>query len=159
MIKRILFLVNHDIVIYNFRKELVENLISKNYEVIISCPDGQNIDKLIQMGAKHVDLKIHRHSKNPINDIKLFCHYHKLIKKYKPNIVLTYTIKPNIYGGIASRLTKTPYIANITGLGTAVENKSLLQAITIRLYKFALKKAHTIFFQNKENMNFMLRGL
>lgn len=156
MSNRILLLVNHDIVIYNFRRELVERFISEGFEVIISCPNGPNIDKLVQIGAKHLDLKINRRGINPISDIKLLFHYRYLIKTYTPSIVLTYTIKPNIYGGIASRFSKTPYIANITGLGTAVENKGLLQLITTKLYKFALKNANTIFFQNKENMEFML---
>lgn len=156
MSKTVLILVNHDIVIYNFRKELVEKLLFEGFEVIVSCPYGPSIDKLINMGVIHENLKIDRHGANPFKDLKIFSHYRKLIKKYAPNIVLTYTIKPNIYGGIASRLSKTPYLANITGLGTAVENKGLIQFITLSLYKIALKKANTIFFQNNENMEFMI---
>jgi len=157
MNKTILILVNHDIVIYNFRKELVEALLEKDYKVIISCPYGISIDKLTKLGAIHIDLNIDRHGVNPIKDLKLLFHYKKIIKQHKPDVVLTYTIKPNIYGGIASRITKTPYVPNITGLGTAIEKKGILKFISTNLYKVALKKAHTIFFQNKENMNFMLK--
>lgn len=156
MSKTVLILVNHEIVIYNFRKELVETLIDEGYDVIISCPYGKNIDKLTVLGAIHVDSTIDRRGINPVKDIKLFFHYRKLIKKYKPDVLLTYTIKPNIYGGLVSRVTKTPIVANITGLGTAIEKKGLLQYITTKLYKYALKKADTIFYQNKQNQEFMV---
>src|SRR5699024_5335378 len=90
----------------------------------------------------------------PIKDINLFRQYYKIIKKENPTAVLSYTIKPNTYGGIVCRMLKIPFFPNITGLGTAVENKSSLQALLINLYKVAFKKATCIFFQNKENMEF-----
>ena len=74
----------------------------------------------------------------------------------RPDVVLTYTIKPNIYGGIACRLFKAPYIANITGLGTAVENKGMLQKIAIILYRIAFKDIKCVFFQNEENRRFFI---
>lgn len=160
MNRTILILVNHEIVIYNFRKELIEALLKQDYNVVISCPYGKSIDKLTELGAVHIDAKIDRHGVNLLKDIKLLNYYIKLMTLYRPLIVLTYTIKCNIYGGFAATLNKTPYIANITGLGTAVENKGLLQVITTKLYKVALKKANTIFFQNQENMDFMItRGI
>ncbi len=72
-------------------------------------------------------------------------------------MVLTYTIKPNIYGGLACASSDTPYLTNITGLGTAVETKGFLQFITMTLYRKALRKANTVFFQNRENENFFLK--
>jgi len=155
MNKRILIIVNHDIVIYNFRKELVENLLSNDFEVFISSPDGPNINKLIDMGAKHTNVKLDRHGINPYFDLKLILHYIKLIKRIDPFVILTYTIKPNIYGGIAAIFTKKPYLANITGVGSALLRKGLLGFITSKMYKIALKSANVIFFQNKENMVFM----
>lgn len=155
--KKVLILVNHEIVIYNFRLELVEKLIEEGYEVILSSPKGEKITSLIKMGCKHVETKISRHSTNPIKDIKLLIHYIKVIKKYRPDVVLTYTIKPNVYGGISCLFTKTPYVANITGLGSAVENEGTLQKITILLYKLAFKKINMIFFQNEENRDFFKR--
>src|SRR5699024_1846406 len=80
----------------------------------------------------------------------------KKMSEIRPNIVLTFTIKPNIYGGIACRLLNIPYIANITGLGTAVENGGLMQRITVLLYKFAFKKIKCVFFQNNENQRFFI---
>jgi len=77
-----------------------------------------------------------------------------MIKKVKPDLVLTYTIKPNIYGGLICKLMNVPYLTNITGLGTAVENSGSLQKLTLLLYRLSLKKASCIFFQNTENADF-----
>lgn len=153
---KILFLVNHDVVVYNFRKELIERLLEEGYEVYISSPYGERIDDLIAMGCGYIETKINRHGLNIIEEIKLIQKYKKIIKKVKPDIVLTYTIKPNIYGSIAAKSYKVPVIANITGLGTAVENESILQKITILLYKYAFKNVHKVFFQNEENRQFFI---
>lgn len=154
--KKVLILVNHDVVIYNFRKELVERLIKDGFEVTISSPYGERIDDLIKMGCKYIEATISRHGTNILEEIKLISYYKKSIKALKPDIVLSYTIKPNIYGGMVCKSLNVPYIANITGLGTAVENTGILQKVSIVLYKFAFKKINRIFFQNTENMQFFI---
>ena len=154
--KTVLFLVNHDVVIYNFRLELVEHLIADGHEVHISSPYGERIDDLVKLGAKYHEIKIARHGTNPVTDGVLIWNYIKLLKQVKPNIVFSYTIKPNIYGGIACRLMNVPQVANVTGLGTAVENPGLTQKITLALYRFAFKKIQRIFFQNTENRQFFI---
>jgi len=154
--KKVLILVNHDVVIYNFRKELVERLLKDGYEVYISSPSGERIDDLGAMGCKHIEAKIARHGTNVIEELKLLNYYKKIIKEIEPDVVLSYTIKPNIYGGMACRMLKVPYIANITGLGTAVENRGLMQNITTTLYRIAFKKINCLFFQNTENRQFFI---
>lgn len=154
MKKRVLILVNHEIVIYNFRLEIIEKLLSEGYEVIISSPKGEKINKLIQLGCEFEEIKLNRHSKNPLEALKLIYSYKLLIKKWNPISILSFTIKPNIYGAIAAKSSRTPFIANITGLGSAVEAPGLLQLITLKLYKFAFKYVKTIFFQNEENKSF-----
>lgn len=151
---RVLFLVNHDVVIYNFRLELVEELLKQGNEVIISCPYGERIDDLVKLGAIHKDIKIDRHGMNPIKDLKLIKQYKRLIKEVKPDIVFSYTIKPNIYGAFAAKSFNVSCVANITGLGTAVENGGLKQKICVLLYKLAFKKIKKVFFQNIENQKF-----
>lgn len=158
MNKRILILVNHEIVIYNFRKELVKKLIENGYEVYIASPTGEKIEKLKEMGCKFKEIIFDRHGKNPVKDFLLVKKYSALVKELDPFVVLTYTIKPNIFGSIAAFINQVPCIANITGLGTAVENKSFLQKITIFLYKIAFKNIDTVFFQNKENMDFFFKN-
>lgn len=154
--KKILILVNHDVVIYNFRRELVEQLLEEGYEVIISSPYGERIKKLIKMGCSFHEIDIERHGINPLKELKLLYNYLKLIKKVKPDMVLTYTIKPNIYGGFIAKILRIPYVANITGLGTAVENSGVLQKISIFLYKNSFSKARKVFFQNQENFDFFI---
>lgn len=155
--KRVLFLVNHEVVIYNFRLELVERLLQEGYEVLISSPDGERIRELERLGCTSIISKIDRHGVSILQDFKLLLSYRKIITKYSPTSVLTYTIKPNIYGGLACRFQKVPYIANITGLGTAVEKVGFLQSLTSFLYKLALKDAQKVFFQNTENRTFFKR--
>lgn len=157
MNKKVLILVNHDIVLYNFRRELVETLLSNGFDVYISSPYGERIEKMKEMGCKYYEIKINRHSINPLNDFKLIIDYYKQIKLISPDVILTYTIKPNIYGGFVSQFLGVPYIANITGLGSAVENKGMLQKISLLLYKLSLYRVQTVFFQNKENMAFFTK--
>lgn len=153
---KVLFLVNHDVVIYNFRLELVERLIADGHQVVISSPYGERIDDLIALGCEFHELEIARHGMNPLKEIKLILTYKKLLKKIKPDIVFSYTIKPNIYGSIACYLMNIPCVANITGLGTAVENGGIVQKITVLLYKIAFRKLKMLFFQNEENKQFFI---
>ena len=154
--KTVLFLVNHDVVIYNFRLELVERLVADGHEVHISSPYGERIDDLVKLGSKYHDIKIARHGMNPVADGMLLFKYIRLVKKVKPDIIFGYTIKPNIYGALAAHFCRVPFVANITGLGTAVENPGLAQKITVALYKVAFKKVQRIFFQNTENRQFFI---
>lgn len=153
----ILILSNNDVGLYKFRKELLEELVKDN-EVYVSLPNGEFIPQLKEIGCNFIDTPISRRGTNPITDLKLLSHYRSIIKESKPDLVLSYTIKPNVYGGLACRMSDVPYIANITGLGTAVENGGLLQKITLFLYKVAFKKAKCVFFQNKENEEFILKN-
>ena len=149
--KKILMLGNSEIVIYNFRLELVERLLADGHEVIISSPPGEKIEKLVEMGCVHDSVEIDRRGTNPVSEIRLLVHYYKLIKKVQPDIVFSYTIKPNIYGALAARKMGVPYVTNVTGLGSAIENKGLLQRFMIQLYRISLSKVQTVFFQNEKN--------
>lgn len=154
--KKVLFLVNHDVVIYNFRLELVERLINDGYEVHISSPYGERIDDLTALGAIFHDITMDRHGMNPISELKLLLSYRKLFEEVKPDMVLGYTIKPNIYGAMAAGWKSIPFVANITGLGTAVENPGTSQKLMILLYKIAFRKVQKVFFQNTENQQFFI---
>lgn len=147
---KILILANSASGLYQFRAELLRQLVTNN-EVYFSLPNGDFIEELESIGCKFIDTEFNRRGMNPISDFKLFIKYIKILKKIKPGVVLTYTIKPNVYGGLACRLLKIPYLANITGLGTALENGGILSALTKILYKVGLKKAKCVFFQNSTN--------
>ncbi len=153
--KKVLFLANSDAGLYNFRRELIEALQALNYEIYISLPKGRYIRVLQEMGCHFIETKISRHGVNPITDILLFIKYKSILRKIKPDIVFTYTIKPNVYGGMACQACGIPYLSNVTGLGTAIQNGGILQKISLWLYKNGLKGAKRVFFQNSENHRFM----
>lgn len=155
--KKILILANYDVGLYKFRKELIEELVKK-YEVYISLPNGDYTKELKNIGCDFIETNVDRRGTNIISDINLLRFYKKIMKKIQPDVVLSYTIKPNIYGGIIAKKLKIPYITNITGLGTALENDGLLKSILIRLYRYSLTDAKTVFFQNQRNMNFFKKN-
>lgn len=154
---KVLILCNSDMGLYKFRKELLLELLKKEYEVDIVLPDGPFVENLKEMGCRCIELQFNRRGMNPFADFLLFCRYLKIIRNTHPDVVLTYTIKPNVYGGMACSITKVPYIANITGLGTSLENPGLLKQLVLFLYRIGLRKAHCVFFQNRANMDFALR--
>ena len=153
---KVLVLSNFGMGLYKFRKELLEELIKKGYEVFISLPNDEYVPLLENLGCKYIESNVDRRGANPIVDMNLLFFYINIINKIKPDIVLTYTIKPNLYGGIACRITKTPYLPNITGLGSALENEGFKQKIALKLYKIALIDAECIFFQNEPNRQFFI---
>ena len=124
--EKILILANNDVGLYNFRKELLEALMEQGYEVYISLPVGEKVEQLRQIGCIFIETPLDRRGTNPITDFKLVLKYIKIMKNVKPDIVLMYTIKPNIYGSIVCRMLKIPYINNITEMGSGFINKGLL---------------------------------
>lgn len=156
---RILVLSNSWVGLYCFRKEVFQAFVANGYEVFICCPKGGGEDKAVwfrDIGCKLVTLDFSGHGMNPLADFMLMLRYRKLIKKINPVAVLTYTIKPNLYGGMACALCGVPQIANITGLGAAVEYPGLMQRLTIMLYKIGLRKTYMTFFQNETNRQFCI---
>lgn len=153
---KILILANNDVGLYKFRKELLERLLADGHEVLVCLPYGPFVDDMVKMGCRYLFSNFERRGTNPWRDLKLLKDYITILKIEKPNIVFTYTIKPNVYGGIACRIRNIPYVTNITGLGTSIENKGLLQLITLNLYKIGVGKAKKVFFQNTTNRDFMI---
>lgn len=147
---RILILANNDIGLYQFRKELIQELL-KEKEVYIALPYGERVEDLKHMGCHFIDAPLERRGVNPFSDFKLYRLYKSIIKRVSPDMVITYTIKPNIYGGYACKKMRIPYATNITGLGTAFQKKGLLKTMVVAMYKIALKKAKVVFFENVEN--------
>lgn len=153
---RILILANNDIGLYRFRKELIAELL-KDHAVFISLPNGELVDPLVEMGCTFYDTPIDRRGINPLTDLKLLYGYKRMIEEVKPDLVITYTIKPNIYGGFVCRWKKIPYAVNITGLGTAFEREDLLQQTVTLMYRTALKKARVVFTENSSIRDVLLQ--
>lgn len=154
----ILVLTNNIGGLHSFRKEVMKAIIDSDCEVYISEPDDDERVKYFEgIGCNIIKTVFNRRGMNPIADFKLMLKYRKLIKQLKPIAVLSYTIKPNVYGGIACRLTGTPQIANVTGLGDAIENGGWIQKLTTSLYRFGIGKASQVFFQNETNRDFCIK--
>lgn len=154
MTTKVLLMVNRDFVLYNFRLELIETLLQKNYKVYICLPYGEKVDKMIDMGCHFVPVNIDRRGKNPFRDLKLIQSYRRIFEQIQPDIILMYTTKVSVYAGIVAGNMKIPYLMNISGLGTAVEYGGIMQKFMIYIYKKAARYAKCLFFQNAENQAF-----
>lgn len=148
---KIMVLTNHSYMLYRFRRELIERLI-QDHEVILGMPFVGHEDDFKAMGLRCIEIPLERRSINPLAELKLMNTYRRLIKQERPDMVITYSIKPNIYAGLVCALKKIPYFVNVQGLGAAFQRKTLSKVATI-LYKTALRKASTVFFENEANAN------
>ena len=138
--------------IYNFRYKLINTLINKGHSIIIVSSSDKYKNFLLDIGCRYIKLNINSNKISIYNDIKLLIGYFRILKSEKPDIYLSFTIKPNIYGGFISRLLGIKRVSNITGLGKSFIKKSLLKNIVIFLYKISLKKTYQIFFHNKDDL-------
>ena len=146
---KILIITNHSYMLYRFRKELIRELMQK-HEVVLSMPFVGHEEDFQAMGLRCIRTDVDRRGINPKTDLKLFNTYRRLLKQEQPDLVITYSIKPNIYAGLACTLAGIPFCANVQGLGTAFQRKGLARFVTV-LYKTALRKARTVFFENQGN--------
>lgn len=151
---KILMLANDSTYVYNLRQEVISAMLAQGWQVEVVCEKKQHWEELSEMGCQMLSLGVSRHGKNPLQDLALLRNYGLLLDAECPDVVLTYNIKPNVYGGIACAKRGIPYLVNVCGLGTPVENPGPMQVLTVALYKRGVKKAACVFFQNQENEDF-----
>ena len=149
MKKKIMVLTNHSYMLWQFRRELIAELM-KEHEVIISMPFVGHEEDFQAMGLRCIETAIDRRGINPKTDFRLLKTYYRMLKEEKPDLVITYSIKPNIYAGLVCGMLKIPFCANVQGLGTAFQKAGLAQFVTL-LYKLAFRKVRTVFFENEAN--------
>lgn len=147
---KIVILANSSSGVYDFRKELILELIKQN-KIVVITPDSGKFQELEDIGCEMIRICIDRRGINPISDFRLLLLYNQLLNKITPDLVITYTIKPNIYGTFICRLLNIPYAVNITGLGTAFQKEGLLKKVVAFMYKVALKDAKVVYFENIGN--------
>lgn len=149
--------------VLNFRGKLLEAIHQQGYEIHIIAPDLPSFpsehEKLLDLGYFIHEVSMQRTGTNPVADLKTLGSMYTLIKKIKPDYVLSYTIKPVIYGTLAAWLAKVPNrYALITGLGYAFQNvetqtkRSIFQKLVHGLYQQALSRSHKAFFQNPDDL-------
>lgn len=147
--KKILIITNHSYMLWQFRRELIAALM-QDYEVILSMPFVGHEDDFRHMGIRCIKTDVDRRGINPATDFRLLRTYDHMIKKVQPDLVITYSIKPNIYAGLVCGRLGVPFCANVQGLGTAFQKAGLAQFVTL-LYKLAFRKIRTVFFENEVN--------
>lgn len=146
-----LVLANNSGGLYRFRKELMEHLIEDGHIVYAVTPFDNSVDELKLLGINLIEAEMNRRGTNPLQELSLLNSYRRIIKKIHPDRIITYTIKPGIYGGLLARKAKIPYAVNITGLGTAFQKEGILRTVIVKLWRIALKSAKCVFFENEEN--------
>ena len=150
MSRRILILANSGDGLSLFRMELIAEL-KKYGEVYIAMPFDSRVEEVRASGCELIETPMERRGMNPLKDIGLYRTYKKLIRRLRPDLVITYTIKCNVYGGYAARRCGAAYAVNVTGLGTAFQGSGLLSKLVTFMNKAALKKAKVVFFENVGN--------
>ena len=151
-----IFVSNTSLTIRNFWLGLMQALKTKGYGVIFCVQDNGYAVEVIKKGFDFIPLTIDRKGTNLFADLKLIFALYRIYKKEKPDIVLHYTIKPNIYGSVAARLAGIPCINNITGLGYVFIKKNPIYFLVKFLYKISCSLAKRTFFQNKDDLKLFL---
>lgn len=144
--------------IYNFRLNLIKALFREGHQVVAVAPKDDYSSKLIELGCQFEEVKMDSRGANPIKDIALTVELYRIYKRVRPDVILHYTIKPNIYGTIAASRLNIPAINNVCGLGTAFLKENLISKIAIALYKFAFRFPKLIYFQNNDDKNFFVES-
>ena len=152
---KVLILSNLISYTYNFRLEIIDAILKRGARVVVVA-DNDSSDKaalLNRMGCELINVPFDVKGTDIGNELKLIRKYNVIIRNEKPDIVLTFTIKPNLYGGLISRYRRISYIPMITGLGE-VEKEGKLQKPLLFLHRIVMPKAQTVIFQNKDNFKF-----
>ena len=142
--------VNSSWNIYNFRVGLIKAFL-QDHEVIAIAPDDGYRESLEEMGCKFEPVPMECKGTNPISDALLVKRLVIAYHKHKLDVVLHYTIKPNIYGTLAAQILKIPSINNVTGLGTVFLREGVSSKIAQYLYRFTFRFPKIVFFQNKDD--------
>ena len=154
--KKVAIVLNSSWQAYNFRLNLAHYLSRAGYKVIILAPSDGHYCHYIEKEFDFEDIKLRPDGVNPIQDIKLLFSLFWLYRKIRPDIVLNFTIKPNIYSSVAAKFLGIHSINNVTGLGTVFIKKNILTQIVKSLYRVSLSCATKVFFQNKDDLDLFL---
>lgn len=149
--KTVAIVINTSWNIFNFRLGLLRALQKEGYRIVCIAPKDEYVSKLQAMGFEYHDIKINNKGVNPVEDAKLVVDFYRLYKQIAPDVILQYTIKPNIYGSWVAGALGIPVIANISGLGTVFLNDTLSSKVARLLYRLALPFTKKVFFQNAQD--------
>ncbi len=158
MSKKILISINTAWNLLNFRAGLINGLISSGFEVITVAPPDKYVAELELLGCRFVHLEMDNQGTHPVRDLLLLWRYCQLLKTEKPDLCLFYTVKPNVYGSLASSLFGIPFINNVSGLGAVFIQGGWLKRFVSALYKLAFRNSYRVFFQNRDDLRLFLEN-
>ncbi len=148
MTQTVLISINTSWNIVNFRSGLIHTLRKSGYRVIAAAPRDAHTSRLAAIVDAYYALPMENDGTSPHRDSALFGRYLRLLRGVRPDVLLTYTIKPNIYGAVAASMCRIPVIANVSGLGTTFIRRNWLTSVVKRLYRIAFRNVACVFFQN-----------
>jgi glycosyltransferase involved in cell wall biosynthesis len=155
---RVALVINTSWNIWNFRRGLVRALQAAGHEVLAIAPPDAYSDRLeSELGCRYVPIRMENKGTNPIKDAQLTRRFVAVYKRERPDVVLHFTIKPNIYGTLAARLAGVPSINNVSGLGTVFIVENLVSKVARGLYRLAFQFPHKVFFQNNDDRELFIR--
>jgi glycosyltransferase involved in cell wall biosynthesis len=155
--KKVAIVINTSWNIYNFRMSLVKALQNEGMEVYAIAPEDKYSHLLTESGCHYVPVAMQSSGANPLHEAGVFYDLYKAYKQVQPDVILHYTIKPNLYGTVAAHLLGIPCINNVSGLGTAFLSNSMVAKVARRLYRVAFRYPDKVFFQNEDDRNLFLK--
>lgn len=156
----ILMTVNASWNILNFRRPVVEALVQAGHAVTVLAPADDTVARLGALGCRFLPLEMDVKGLNPLRELALMTRFYRLFRAERPDVILSYTIKNNIFGAMAAKALRIPFIPNVSGLGTAFLSGGALQRLVEMLYRRAFAGLPVVFFQNSEDLDlFESRGL
>ncbi len=149
----VLFLVNKDTTILNFRLSLLVALRAAGYRVVVALPPGERISEIAAVGADILLTPMKKDCITPLGDMRLWRRYRRILRDVSPDVILTYTVKPTLAGGMAAD-GRVPLIATVTGRGRALGGSAPVRVLSTGLYRRALRNAAAVCFQNEADEAF-----
>ena len=144
----------------NFRSGLISNLLKNGFDVIALAPEDGYCERLKRLGCRYIPLAMDNKGTHPVHDFQLLLGFLKVFLRERPDAILAYTVKPNVYGSLAAQMAGVPVINNISGLGTAFIRGGWMAALVSLLYRVGLSRSKRVFFQNDDDRTLFLdKGL
>ncbi|RNE78929.1 glycosyltransferase family 1 protein [Vibrio cholerae] len=148
---KLIMVANTSWSVFNFRHSLIKELLNCGVELYVIAPEDKFSAKLTEMGCQVLDLPMQAKGVNPIADLALMLRLLRHYREIKPDFIIHYTIKPNIYGSLAAKLAGIPSLAITTGLGYTFVNQNVVSQVARQLYKFAFRYPKEVWFLNEDD--------
>ena len=155
---RIAIVINTSWNIYNFRMGLIRSFLADNHEVYAVAPCDGYETRLTELGCRHRPVSLDNKGSNPLNDLRYTWELYKTYRRIRPDVVLHFTIKPNLYGTLAAKLLGIPIINNVSGLGTVFLRENRSSQVARFLYRQLFRFPNRVFFQNRDDLGYFIQN-